>query len=178
MDRADAAGLKHLVAYITTHVDVHDKDLISSLRDYIKTALPDYMVPGAFVLLDRFPLTPNGKIDRKSLPDPDISLREQEIILPRTPLESKLVQIWSDVLGVENISITDNFFDRGGHSLLATRLFVRIRNAFGVDLPLRVLFDSPTVDDLARQIENIIWAAKQTAAKPVGDDHQHEEIVI
>jgi acyl carrier protein len=112
------------------------------------------MAPSAFVFLDALPLNPNGKIDRKALPPPDGSMPELEeaFIAPRTPVEKTVAEIWAEVLGVGRVGIHDNFFELGGHSLLATQVVSRIRAAFSVELPLRRLFETPTVAGLAVEI--------------------------
>jgi len=103
------------------------------------------MIPAFFVFLDKIPLTSNGKIDRKSLPAPDLSLRQvgEEYVAPTTQIEQELCAIWSEVLRIEKIGIHDNFFRIGGHSLLATQVISRIRATYSIDLPLRSLFDHP-----------------------------------
>jgi amino acid adenylation domain-containing protein/non-ribosomal peptide synthase protein (TIGR01720 family) len=121
------------------------------------------MIPSAFVPLDVLPLLPNGKLDRRALPAPVQLSREDEYIAPRTPTEEMLAGIWAQVLNVARVGVHDNFFDLGGHSLLATQLISRIRNAFNVELPLRALFETPTLAELARQIEN----AQRVPAPPI-----------
>jgi hypothetical protein len=113
--------------------------------------MPDYMIPSAFVWLNSLPLTPNGKVDRRALPAPDRDRPEleQDYQAPRTPTEQMLAGIWADLLGLEGVGIHDNFFALGGHSLLATRVVFRVRQAFGVELPLRALFEAPTIAGLA-----------------------------
>ncbi|HLJ81447.1 MAG TPA: alpha/beta fold hydrolase, partial [Ktedonobacterales bacterium] len=115
----------------------------------------DYMVPAAFVLLDHLPLTPNGKVDRRALPAPDRTHIDAESahVEPRTSVEQQLTGIWEELLGIHPISVRDNFFDMGGHSLLAARLMARIQKAFGINLPLTMLFERATIEDLARTIE-------------------------
>jgi acyl carrier protein len=115
------------------------------------------MVPSAFVVLDSLPLTPNGKLDRKALPAPDQTRPELEktFVAPRTPVEETLASIWSDVLQFDHVGIHDNFFELGGHSLLATQLISRIRDAFKIDLPLRSLFEAPTIYGLAQRIQEL-----------------------
>jgi amino acid adenylation domain-containing protein len=127
-----------------------------TLRAFLKSRLPQYMVPSAFVPLDRFPLTPNGKVDQRALPLPDKSRAdlEETFIAPRTETESKLAGLWSDVLGRAEIGIYDNFFDLGGHSLLATQVMARIRETFNVNMPLRYFFEQPTVVGLAEFLRN------------------------
>jgi amino acid adenylation domain-containing protein len=126
-----------------------------ALREFLQTKLPAYMVPSVFIPLDALPLTPNGKVNRQALPQPDTvrSLQEKPFIAPRTPVEIELAQIWSQVLKVESIGIHDHFFDLGGHSLLATQVVSRLREAFQMDIPLRSLFEKPTIAELAQHIE-------------------------
>ena len=120
---------------------------VNDLQTFLANKLPRYMIPGIFVTLAALPLTPNGKIDRKALPTPNTQALVHET--PRTPTEEVLASIWATVLGVESVGIEDNFFDLGGHSLLATRLISQVRQVFGVELPLRHLFESPRIADLA-----------------------------
>ncbi|WP_414526545.1 amino acid adenylation domain-containing protein [Nodularia chucula] len=138
-----------LVAYIV--LNSQDAE-VNDLQIFLANKLPRYMIPGIFVTLAALPLTPNGKVDRKALPAPDPKSfkNENEGIL--TPTEEVLASIWAAVLGVESVGIEDNFFDLGGHSLLATRLISQVRQVFGVELPLRHLFESPRIADLARVI--------------------------
>ncbi|MEM1170262.1 MAG: amino acid adenylation domain-containing protein [Cyanobacteria bacterium P01_H01_bin.35] len=143
--REDIPGDKRLAAYIVAKEEVASSDL----RGFLKSTVPDYMVPSAFVFLDAIPLTPNGKIDRRALPVPDVSTQEAERIAPRTTTELQLVQIWSEVLNISSVGVRDNFFDLGGHSLLAVRLMVRIEEQFGTLLPLTTLFTEPTIQEQA-----------------------------
>ncbi|MEG4235326.1 amino acid adenylation domain-containing protein [Microcoleus sp. Pol11C3] len=126
-----------------------------NLRDYLKQKLPDYMIPSAFVLMKALPLTPNGKIDRRALPAPDNFHNEQEdkFVAPSTPTEAKLAAIWAEVLGLKRVGINDNFFELGGHSLLATRIISRIGQVFAIELPLRHLFEAPTIASLCKILE-------------------------
>ena len=131
------------------------QQLAPALRSYLQAKLPEYMVPSAFVMLERLPLTPNGKVDRRALPAPETarpSLSDQ-YVLPRTPVERQLAQIWGEVLGLPEVGVHDNFFELGGHSLLATQVVSRIRTTFAVELPLRVLFEAATVAELALRVE-------------------------
>ncbi|HXE42823.1 MAG TPA: condensation domain-containing protein, partial [Candidatus Baltobacteraceae bacterium] len=121
------------------------------MREFLKSRLPDYMIPAAFVFLDAFPLTSNGKIDRNALPAPTFEV-ETEFVAPRTRAEETLVKIWCEVLGVQKIGVRDNFFELGGHSLMATQVVSRIRDAFQIELPLHDLFESPTIEKLAEKI--------------------------
>jgi hypothetical protein len=128
--------------------------LSQELREEMKSRLPEHMVPAAIVVLERFPLTPQGKLDRCSLPPPEIAglVRGEHYAAPRSSLEAKLAQIWCEVLRVRQVGIHDNFFDLGGHSLLATQVVARVREACRVELPLRAMFESPTVAQLALAI--------------------------
>ena len=152
-DAAGISGDRSLVAYVVPHRELNLTT--SELRDFLKTKLPNYMIPTAFVVLETLPLTPNGKVDRKALPAPDVAIKLPEINhLPRTSVEAKLVQIWAEILG-KQVGISDNFFELGGHSLLATQLVSRIRDRFGVQVPLRTLFETPTIIGMAQYIEAI-----------------------
>jgi len=147
----DTLGDRHLVAYVSgNRGGVSPTDL----RSYLANKLPNYMIPSIFVGLDALPLTPNGKINRTALPIPDLTRPDltNEFIAPRTPLEALLAGMWSDLLGVERVGVNDNFFELGGHSLLATRVISRIRGTLQVEIPLRSLFEAPTVSGLASTI--------------------------
>jgi amino acid adenylation domain-containing protein len=143
-------GDKRLVAYVV--LNQHTTATISELRRFLKEKLPEYMVPSVFVLLEALPLTPSGKVNRSALPAPEQVLQEPEatFVAPRDNLEQKLLQIWEEVLGIQPIGIMDNFFDLGGHSLLAIRLFALIEKKFAKKLPLATLFQSNTVESLAK----------------------------
>jgi thioesterase domain-containing protein/aryl carrier-like protein len=164
-------GEKRLVAYLVA--DREQPPTVSALHQFLKEKLPEHMVPAAFVLLEALPLTPNGKVDRRALPAPEEvahserRLRAQgarEILVrPRNATEASLAEIWEQVLGVRPLGVRDNFFERGGHSLLAVRLFARIKKRFGRDLPLAVLFQAPTVEQLAPLLheegESPLWSS-------------------
>jgi amino acid adenylation domain-containing protein len=145
--REDAPGDKRLVAYVVGHADAE------ALRAHVRETLPDYMTPAAFVSLEALPLNPNGKVDRRALPAPEYVGAEDAFVAPRTPAEEVLAGIWAEVLRVERVGARDSFFDLGGHSLLATRVVSRIREVFGAELPLRALFEGPTVAELAERVE-------------------------
>jgi len=162
----DNSGENRLVAYIVSSSEftTGQQSLISKLRGFLKEKLPQYMMPSAFVLLEALPLTSNGKIDRRSLRAPDVERSElNPASAPRTREEQLLAEIWSQVLGVKQIGIGDNFFELGGHSLLATQLIAKVREAFQVELPLRSLFQCPTVESLAA----VISPQKSDAVKQV-----------
>lgn len=123
----------------------------STLREYLKSKLPDHLVPAAFVFLDQLPLTPNGKVDRCALPKPEVKVG-QATVSPRNAAETKLTALWEKVLGVQPIGVTDNFFELGGSSLAAKRLFLEVQQVFGTRLPLSTLFQAPTVEQLAHKL--------------------------
>jgi len=131
------------------------------MRARLKEQLPEYMVPSAIVYLAKLPLTTNGKVDRQALPEPE-AVETKSYVAPKTATEVALAKIWSEVLRRDHISTDDNFFDLGGHSLLATQVVSRIREQFRVDLPIRALFDRPTVGGLAEGIANSTQTLQQT----------------
>ena len=149
----DTARERRLVAYVVPRQECEASG--DDLRTFLRTKLPEYMVPSIFVLLDCLLLTPNGKVDRKALPVPDQSThgRAERHVEPRTPLEQMLAAIWGDVLKVERVGIHDNFFDLGGHSLKVTQVVSKIRGTLQMEIPLRDLFDNPTIAELALRIE-------------------------
>ncbi|MFD4573532.1 amino acid adenylation domain-containing protein [Streptomyces sp. NPDC058417] len=149
----DSAGHTRLAAFVTGDVEV------AEVKAELAATLPDYMVPAAFVVLDRLPLTPNGKVDRKALPAPDLTA-DRAGRAPRTPQEQVLCAVFAEVLGVEQVGLDDDFFAFGGHSLLATRVISRIRVLLGAELPVRTLFEAPTV---AALVEHLAGAG---AARP------------
>jgi amino acid adenylation domain-containing protein len=147
--REDGPGDKQLVGYVVPRTK-RSFDA-AKVRKYLKQKLPEYMLPSAFVLLDELPLTPSGKVDRRALPAPDQSRPASVDVCqpPRTPTEEVLARIWAEVLKLEKVGIHDNFFELGGHSLLATQIVSRIRAAFSIELPVRHMFESPTVAETA-----------------------------
>lgn len=163
--REDTSGDKRLVAYI---VVVPGQDITTnSLRESLAIYLPDYMIPATFVRLDALPWTPNGKVDRAALPVPDEAntVRDEIIGSPTTPTEERLVEIVAPLLEMEQIGIDDNFFLIGGNSLMGTQVIVRVKETFGVDLPLRTLFNAPTVRLLATEIEQLIIARLESMSE-------------
>src|SRR5438445_492569 len=160
----DGAGDRRLVAYVVPAPGT--EPLPSMLRDRLKASLPEYMIPAVFVRVEALPLTANGKIDRDALPAPDVAdvLRDEPLTAPRTPVEQRLALIVASLLDASDVGVTDNFFLLGGHSLLGTQLIARVRDAFGVDLPLRAVFDHPTVEALAAEVERAILARIEAAA--------------
>ncbi len=161
--RHDLQGEAYLAAYVVpvagSSVDP------AEIEAFLKRNLPDYMVPTAFVQLDRLPLTPNGKVDRKALPAPERAERlgAPARVEPRTPTEERVAAIWGKLLGRDKIGMDDSFFYLGGHSLLAAQVMLEIQKTFGVDLPLQTLFKQPTVGSLTPAIEReiVISASRQ-----------------
>ncbi|SEL65288.1 non-ribosomal peptide synthase domain TIGR01720/amino acid adenylation domain-containing protein, partial [Nitrosovibrio tenuis] len=153
--RQDEPGDRRLVAYVVPRTET--RPTAGELRQYLQERLPEYMVPAAFVSLDRLPITPSGKTDRRALPAPDRARPDlgRAPILARTEHEARIARIWAEVLGLDTVGIEDNFFELGGHSLLATRVISRIRDAFGMEVPLRSLFELKTVAGLARKIDEV-----------------------
>jgi len=147
--REDDPGGKRLVAYVVPNEE--QEPTVSELRRFLQEKLPNYMVPSAFVTLEALPLTPNGKVDRRALPAPERAGFDLTgtLVPPRDILELRLLQIWEDVLGVQLIGVTHNFFDLGGHSLLAVHLLARVQQELGQRLPLATLFQDATVGHLA-----------------------------
>jgi acyl carrier protein len=163
--REDERGEPRIVAYV---IPLAGQALSGDeLRTYSAERLAEYMIPSAFVLLDALPLTTSGKIDRKALPSPNEELSEPRAryVAPETPTEMALEKIWAEVLRLERVSVHDNFFTLGGHSLLATRLFLRAQRAFGVEVPLRKIFESPTIAGLAQFIEEAVLADIEAMAE-------------
>jgi amino acid adenylation domain-containing protein len=144
---------KELVAYVVAAAE--QEGLVNKLRSHLKRKLPGYMAPSEYVLLDQLPLTPNGKVDRRALPRPDQLGAELKdtYVAPGNPIEETIAAIWSRVLRRERIGIHDNFFDAGGHSLLITRVNAQLFEEFGIEIPLRELFDYPTIAELSGLIE-------------------------
>jgi len=178
---------KHLVAYVvptragpsSDSTLPMDAPFFEQLRKHLSQNLPDYMVPSAIVVLDKIPLTPSGKVDRKALPKPDFSSRQAIYAAPRTETEKVLCHIWQELLGVERVGITDNFFQLGGHSLLATQVVSRIRQNLHVELPLRTLFEAPTPLDLDQHIKMLLRIKQdQLQAVSIHKSDNREEIQL
>jgi amino acid adenylation domain-containing protein len=178
VDWEDGTGDKRLVAYVVPN---GEQPTTCELWDFLKQQLPDHMIPSAFVMLESLPLTPNGKVDRRVLPAPDTSRRSvaEGFIAPRNSTEETLARLWAEVLGVDRVSIYDNFFALGGHSLRATQLMSRLKQTFSVELPLRTLFESPTLIELAelvvaRQLEQADSDALEQILSDVNALSEHE----
>ncbi len=171
--REDVPGDKRLFAYVVLNdsysIQNPKSKIQNQLRRFLKNELPDYMIPSAFVLLDKLPRTPNGKVERRALPVPDQTRPELEetFVAPRTPIEEVLVGIWAEVLGLDRVGVQDNFFELGGHSLLATQVISRVRDAFSVELSLYSLFEAPTITSLAERIEAARQEGLDLQAPPI-----------
>ena len=140
-----------MIAYI---ISSNQEPEIKELRAFLAQTLPEYMIPSAFVFLNAFPLTKNGKTDLKQLEQREVSFEaDQDYMAPRNTIEQELATIWAEVLRVEKASVHDDFFDLGGHSLLATQIQSRIRDTFEVDIPIRDLFEFSTIEKMSGQIE-------------------------
>jgi aryl carrier-like protein len=164
--REDSLGDKRLVAYIVAGPEgVAGSNgngsgpsglRISELREHLLGRLPEYMVPSAFMQLEKLPLNSHGKIDREKLLGPDEEVSEQEYVAPRKPTEETLCRLWQEVLQRERVGIHDNFFKIGGHSLRAAQVAARMREAFKMEIPLRQMFESPTIVQLAEVIDQMV----------------------
>jgi acyl carrier protein len=167
-----------LVAYVVAESQAGPES--GELRRYLEERLPDYMVPAVFVTLDALPLTPNGKVDRKALPAIEHTRpeRERALVEPRTKTEAAVAAIWRDLLRVEKIGVDHDFFELGGHSLIATQLVSRVRQVFGIELPLDEVFKASTVAAFAERIDNLSWAlgGPQLQASSVGSGLEEGEI--
>ncbi|GAA6624250.1 amino acid adenylation domain-containing protein [Scytonema sp. NUACC26] len=164
--REDVPGDKRLVAYVVLHSSQESNpNSISSLCHFLKQQLPDYMIPSGFVVLEALPLSPNGKVDRRALPVPEIRPADlPNFVAPRTPIEEMLASIWANILRVELVGIHDNFFSLGGHSLLAAQIIARMRVSLGVELPFSRLLEFPTVAGLVKIVEE----TRQQEQRPIG----------
>jgi acyl carrier protein len=134
----------------------HELDIFD-LRRFLALRLPDYQVPSLLVSLDNFPLTPTGKVDRKALPIPSSDEFDRQFLAPRTYTEKRLCEIWQELLSVERVGAMDDFFAVGGHSLLASKLAVRVQTAFGVELPIKDIFDKPVLSEQAEFVAKVVY---------------------
>ncbi|WP_184261227.1 non-ribosomal peptide synthetase, partial [Granulicella mallensis] len=168
--REDRPGDKRLAGYVVAAADQQvDTEALSQM---LGKELPEYMVPSALIVMEAFPLSPNGKLDRKALPAPDYA-STSEWVAPRTPQEEILCSLFAEVLGLTRVGVNDNFFALGGHSLIATRLMSRVRSALNVELSIRVLFEEPTVARLAQRLKGA-----QTSGPPLRPMPRPEEITL
>ncbi|HEX7333866.1 MAG TPA: amino acid adenylation domain-containing protein [Pyrinomonadaceae bacterium] len=165
VDRDDANGFKYLCAYVVFEDERETNP--AELRDYLATYLPEYMLPSSFVPMQELPRTISGKLDRRALPAPGQARREDTYVAPRTPVEEVLAGIWSDVLRTTRIGVNDNFFELSGHSLLAMQVVSRVREAFGVEIFVRAIFEKQTLAMLAAEIEQLMYQGGSLQAAPV-----------
>jgi amino acid adenylation domain-containing protein/FkbH-like protein len=165
--REDRPGDKRLAAYVVRKPSAEVN--ADEIRGFAREALPEYMVPPSFVILEALPLTPNGKVDRKALPVPDQDRGTvgTEFIEPVSTTEQQLAAIWREVLGVECIGANDNFIELGGHSLLAIQVLSRVREKFGAEPPLNVLFDAPTIQEFGRRLDAGEWEQSKDVIRPI-----------
>jgi amino acid adenylation domain-containing protein len=174
--RGDSAGARRLVAYVVFREDAA-VPASGELRAFLAESLPDPMVPTAWARLDRLPMTPSGKLDRRSLArlHPEESWSGDEgFVPPRNPVEELLAGIWKEVLGVDRVGVHDEFFQLGGHSLLATQVASRVREVFGVPLPLRRIFEAPTLGALAEAVTGAVTGATGEAVPPIRREPREE----
>jgi hypothetical protein len=152
--REEAGGLKRLVAYLVRNGE--PAVTATAIQVFLKDRLPDHMIPSALVFLEALPITPNGKVDRRALPEPDQPRAElaQDFAAPRTEVEQVIAEIWKAVLGVNQPGVHDNFFKSGGHSLLATRIISRVRDTLEMEIPVRTVFEYPTIAEFSDFIED------------------------
>jgi acyl carrier protein len=148
--RQDGRGEKRLVAYV---VSEGERAGGRELRRYLAERLPEYMAPSVYVEMDQLPLTANGKIDRRRLPEPEAESGESRYVEPGSEVERVVAEIWAEALGVERVGVEDDFFELGGHSLMAARVLARVMEAFHIEVPLREVYQRPTVANMARLIE-------------------------
>ncbi|MCG8313828.1 MAG: amino acid adenylation domain-containing protein [Pseudomonadales bacterium] len=178
VEGVDARGDVCLNAYLVLADSSAELDR-DGLRSSLMARLPDYMVPSSYTLIDAIPLTPNGKINRAELPQPDSQISEQTYVAPETAVEKEIAEIWQLILKIDQVGINDDFFALGGHSLLATQIVSRVREKYNVEFPLRALFQSSTVKGMADYIETTLWARGDApAAESAEDDDDMEEFEI
>jgi fengycin family lipopeptide synthetase B len=174
-DDPSAPGESRLVAWVVPRPEAvaegEEADLRVDLRGFLKKVVPEYMVPSAFVLLEALPMTPNGKLDRRALPQPDVHRVPEAVwVAPRTPAERALAEIWAEVLGVERVGALDDFFGLGGHSLSAARVISRVPAALGVELPLVAVFEHSTLEAMAAFAEALPRLDGDLAEAPPRDE--------
>ncbi|MDN9009505.1 non-ribosomal peptide synthetase [Brevibacillus laterosporus] len=176
--REDQNSNKQLIAYFTTY----NQEMLSAseLRSYTEKKLPVHMIPAAFIYLDHVPVTPNGKVDRKALPAPLIEREESNtpFIEPITETEVILSGFWKEIVGIDRISIIDDFFNSGGHSLLATQLLSRIYHTFHIEISLRTFFENPTIQAMGKQIDEIIASGEQSVSVPLVPVSRDSDLVL
>ncbi|MEM7331798.1 MAG: amino acid adenylation domain-containing protein [Chloroflexota bacterium] len=176
--RQDVPNQPEIAAYIVTSsaVTSTETELVLEIRTALKQRLPDYMVPSTVTIMDKFPQTNNGKIDRKALPAPTRTQPAQlaSFVPPETETEQKIAAIWAKVLQFDKVGRHDNFFEIGGHSLLAVQIMIQIREAFSIELPLGAMFEHPTVGELAQRVETAVWSAIDKNTQPTDEEEVEE----
>jgi len=179
---AELSSERQLIAYVVPNTSTLPTE--RELRSFLKRTLPAYMLPAAFVVLETLPLTANGKVDQKALPPPNLTIARatSSVVAPKTSLEASLVELWTRLLGRKPVGIHDNFFELGGHSLLATQLISGIRDRFQVELPLRAVFETPTIAELAQTITELNQEIGETSStlqiRQKAGSQQREEIEL
>ncbi|WP_437975236.1 non-ribosomal peptide synthase/polyketide synthase [Sorangium sp. So ce295] len=181
--REDSPGDRRLVAYVVPRLGLEgnspeEQVFREALRAWVKAALPEYMAPSIYVTLDKLPLSANGKVDRKALPAPDAEQARRSYVAPRSELEQRLAEIWSEVLGIAQIGLHDSFFELGGHSLLATQVASRVRKRLEVELPLPVFFEARTLIELAARIEQASARNARRAEAPLARVDRSERLPL
>ena len=174
--RGEDPEQQYLAAYVVLSEETTDE--IADISTWLRSHLPDYMVPAMVVALEALPLTPNGKLDRPALPDPALIEIDQTYEAPRSPVETVLANLWGQLLHQGRVGIHDNFFDLGGHSLLATQVMSQVRDAFQVELPLRALFEAPTVAELSDRIEILMRSGQGLVALPLQRGDQTDPLPL
>ena len=161
----EETGNVQLVAYVVAKIEPVPS--ARELRNFLKEKLPDHMIPSVFMMVTSIPLAPSGKVDRKALPVLDLAIQKSSYTAPRNPKEEILANIWQEVLNLPKVGVNDNFFELGGHSLLAIRVISRVKQVFEIELPLRSLFEKPTVTNLAKYIQTSLNPSLQQKIEPV-----------
>lgn len=164
-------GENRLLAYVVPTSGHAAEGLdVTAIRQYLRRDLPEYMVPAAIIAIAQIPLTPNGKLNRAQLPDYHAALEGRELLAPRNDTEREILALWQQVLKMERISITDQFFDVGGHSLLATQVVARVKEKYAIDFSLKNIFEVSTIEGMARYVDTALWARQATSVTPTSDD--------
>ncbi|MEM8676665.1 MAG: non-ribosomal peptide synthetase, partial [Cyanobacteria bacterium P01_G01_bin.67] len=173
----EETGNVQLIAYLVAKEE--SVPTVKELRSFLTEKLPDHMIPSAFIMLKRLPIAPSGKIDRKALPAPEKEAsREQEYVAPSNQSEEIIAKIFASVLGMTNVGILDNFFELGGHSLSVTQVISRLRKEFEIEFPLRILFEKPTVAQLARYITTTNQVVEQISRSPIPEAKGRKKITL
>ncbi|MBE7150062.1 amino acid adenylation domain-containing protein [Bacillus mycoides] len=173
---SNISNQKQLISYIVPHEGVNF--VPNELHEFLITKLPYYMIPSLFIQVDKLPLTSNGKVDRQALPAVNLDHQREQVVAPRTLLETDLVDIWQEILGVSGIGVYDSFFELGGNSLLATKLISHIREVYQIDISFKELFEAPTITDLAEIIKNRQSTDVNLICEPYGKEASKEQVPL